>query len=119
MPTRLGTYFATILISAFIYEAVGTQIGAKVRGFDDFFVAYLRGSLFFLEGSIVASCLSTSTFTGQAGFIYDINSAFVLALGLLACVTNTDLRGKLKSNEISSNTGRTKKLGISRCDKAT
>lgn len=81
----MSTYFATILISVIIYVVVGTYIGAKVKGIDDYFVANRRGSLFFLVGTIVASCLSISTFTGQAGFIYDKNSAFVLVPGLLVC----------------------------------
>ena len=81
----MSIYVVTILISVIIYVVVGTFIGAKVKGIEDYFVANRRGSLFFLVGTIVASCLSTNTFTGQAGFIYDKNSAFVLVPGLLVC----------------------------------
>ncbi len=81
----MNIYTITILLSILAYVIIGNYVGRKVRGLEDYFVVSRQASVLLIVGTLVASFLSTNTFTGQAGFNYDRNAAILLAPGILLC----------------------------------
>ena len=67
----MDIYPSAILVSLFIYVAVGNYAGRRVKKVDDYFVAGRRAPTLLIVGTLVASVLSTNIFLGETGFVYD------------------------------------------------
>ena len=67
----MDIYSSAILVSLFIYVAVGSYAGRRVKKLDDYFVAGRRAPTLLIVGTLVASVLSTNIFLGETGFVYD------------------------------------------------
>ena len=68
---NIDLYTAAIAVSVAIFVFVGSYSGRKVKALNDYFVAGRRAPTFLIVGTLVASVFSTSTFLGEAGFVYD------------------------------------------------
>lgn len=58
----MDIYSSAILVSLFIYVAVGNYAGRRVKKLDDYFVAGRRAPTLLIVGTLVASVLSTNIF---------------------------------------------------------
>ena len=61
----MDIYSSAILVSLFIYVAVGNYAGRRVKKLDDYFVAGRRAPTLLIVGTLVASVLSTNIFSAK------------------------------------------------------
>ena len=76
----MNAYVVGILVSLFVYLAVGTWAGRRVKHLDDYFVAGRQAPTFLIIGTLVASLLSTTAFLGEVGMAYSGYGPLVLTL---------------------------------------
>lgn len=63
-------FAATTAFFVFIFVAVGSYAGRRVKTLEDYYVAGRRAPTFLIIGTLVASNMSTTVFMGEAGFTY-------------------------------------------------
>jgi Na+/proline symporter len=81
----MNIYAIVILLSVFIYLAVGLYAGRKVKGLDDYYVAGRNASTLLIVGTLVASVVSTNSFMGETGFAYSGYGVLVALQNPIAC----------------------------------
>ncbi len=67
----MDAYALAIVISVFVYVAIGNYAGRRVKHLDDYFVAGRRAPTFMILGTLVASVVGTNSFLGDVGMAYD------------------------------------------------
>ncbi|MEL7185445.1 MAG: sodium:solute symporter family protein [Pseudomonadota bacterium] len=67
----MNAYAIGILISLAIYILVGTYIGRRIKNLDDYVVAGRNAPTLLIVGTLVASTVSTGSFIGDTGFVYE------------------------------------------------
>lgn len=66
----MNIYAAAILVSLLIYIVIGNYAGRKVKDLDDYMVAGRNAPTLLIIGTLVASTISTGSFIGDTGFVY-------------------------------------------------
>jgi len=66
----VNIYAIAILVSLLIYIVVGNYAGRKIRNLDDYMVAGRNAPTILIVGTLVASTISTGSFIGDTGFVY-------------------------------------------------
>ena len=66
----MNPYTIGIVGSVLVYLLIGTYMGRRVKGIDDYYVAGRSAPTFLIVGTLVASFLSTAAFLGETGFSY-------------------------------------------------
>ena len=79
----MNIYTTTIFLSIIAYVIVGNYVGRKVKGLEDYFVVGRQAPVLLISGTLVASFLSTNTYMGWAGLMYDYNIGLLLLPSLL------------------------------------
>jgi len=79
----MNIYTITIFLSIIAYVIVGNYVGRKVKGLEDYFVVGRQAPVLLISGTLVASFLSTNTYMGWAGLMYDYNIGFLLLPSLV------------------------------------
>ena len=64
-------YALGILGSLAVYVLVGTYVGRKIKNLDDYVVAGRNAPTLLIVGTLVASTISTGSFLGDTGFVYE------------------------------------------------
>lgn len=67
----MNAYAIGILISLATYILVGTYIGRRIKNLDDYVVAGRNAPTLLIVGTLVASTVSTGSFIGDTGFVYE------------------------------------------------
>ena len=67
----MNAYAIAIAVSLLVYVVVGNYAGRRIRGLDDYLVAGRRAPTLLIIGTLVASTVSTGSFLGDTGFIYN------------------------------------------------
>jgi len=79
----MNIYTTTIFLSIIGYVIIGNYVGRKVKGLEDYFVVGRQAPVLLISGTLVASFLSTNTYMGWAGLMYDYNIGLLLLPSLL------------------------------------
>jgi sodium/pantothenate symporter len=66
----MSIYAIAILVSLLIYIVVGNYAGRKIKNLDDYMVAGRNAPTILIVGTLVASAISTGSFIGDTGFVY-------------------------------------------------
>ncbi|MCZ6774295.1 MAG: sodium:solute symporter family protein, partial [Proteobacteria bacterium] len=82
----MNIYAVVILLSVFIYLAVGIYAGRKVKHLDDYYVAGRNAPTLLIVGTLVASVVSTNSFMGETGFAYTGYGVLVALQNPIACI---------------------------------
>ena len=82
----MNVYAIVILLSVFVYLAVGLYAGRKVKHLDDYYVAGRNASTLLIVGTLVASVVSTNSFMGETGFAYSGYGVLVALQNPIACI---------------------------------
>ena len=80
----MNIFFAGVVISIFIYLGIGLWAGRNIKGTDDYYVSGRNAGTLLISGTLFASMLSASGFTGDMGFAYSGNITNLVCLDLLA-----------------------------------
>ena len=76
----MNPYTIGIVGSVLVYLLIGTYMGRRVKGIDDYYVAGRSAPTFLIVGTLVASFLSTAAFLGETGFSYQGHAAVMFVL---------------------------------------
>ena len=79
----MNIYTTTIFLSIIAYVFVGNFVGRKVKGLEDYFVVSRQAPVLLISGTLVASFLSTGTYMGWAGLVYEFNVGWLVLPSLV------------------------------------
>ena len=79
---HISIFLIGVLVSILLYLVVGLIAGRKVKNVDDYYVSGRNEPTLLIAGTLFASMLSVSGFTGDQGFCYSGNiTTLVLLFG--------------------------------------
>ena len=79
-------FFWGVIISVLIYLVVGLWAGRRVKDTSDYYVCGRNAPTLLITGTLFASMLSVSGFTGDQGWCYSGNiTSLVLLYAICAC----------------------------------
>lgn len=81
----MNVYLIGLLVSMFLYVAIGGLISRKVKDANDFYVAGRNAPAFLITGSLVASFIGVGLFMGDVGEAYSgFFGPLIVAVGVLS-----------------------------------
>lgn len=82
----MNTFVIGMIISIFVYLAVGWYAGLRIKHLDDYYVAGRNAPTFLIVGTLVASFLSTNAFIGEVGMSYRGHGPLIVIMTGVNCV---------------------------------
>ncbi len=67
---QINVYFVGVILSVVTYLVVGLLAGKLVKGVEDYYVSGRRATTLLITGTLFASSLSSTGFTGDQGWVY-------------------------------------------------
>ena len=83
---QFNLYLTGVIVSIFLYLVVGLYAGKKVKGVDDYYVSGRNEPTLLIAGTLFASMLSVSGFTGDQGFCYSGNITTIVLLNSMCAI---------------------------------